>query len=217
MVATIEEQRQIFAKNLNYFIGTSGKTQKEIAKDLHIKPTTFNTWCKGKIIPNVAKVESIADYFKIDSSDLLEHEPQKEKVICLTERIKERRPYMYIKNINNRLARELGVATFKIDQIMKHEKSEVPREFVARLARVLKTTEDYLMGNTSYPSILVDLKETRWEEQKIPIEPSGLVTELENRLIDICAKLELENINAVLKYAQKRLELQEMEEEKLNK
>lgn len=69
---TEEEQKRIFSKNLNYFINQSGKQQKEIASDLGYSPTTFNTWCVGKIIPNTGKIQKIADYFNIGKSDLLD-------------------------------------------------------------------------------------------------------------------------------------------------
>lgn len=67
-----QEQKKIFAKNLAYYIGQSGKQQKEIAAELGISPTTFNTWCVGKIIPSMGKVQKIADYFHIGKTDLLE-------------------------------------------------------------------------------------------------------------------------------------------------
>lgn len=69
---TDEEQKRIFSKNINYYISQSGKQQKEIAKDLGYSPTTFNTWCVGKIIPSAGKVQKIADYFGIGKSDLLD-------------------------------------------------------------------------------------------------------------------------------------------------
>lgn len=66
-----EEQRRIFAKNLNHYIYLNGKQQKEVAKDLGFSPTTFNTWCMGKIMPKMGKVQAIADYFGILKSDLI--------------------------------------------------------------------------------------------------------------------------------------------------
>lgn len=69
---TEEEQKKIFSKNLNYFIANSGKQQKEVASDLEISPTTFNTWCVGKIMPRMGKVQAIADYFGIGKSDLID-------------------------------------------------------------------------------------------------------------------------------------------------
>lgn len=69
---TEDEQKRIFAMNLNYYISLTGRQQKEIANDLGFHPTTFNTWCTGKIIPGMTKVQKIADYFKIGKSDLLD-------------------------------------------------------------------------------------------------------------------------------------------------
>lgn len=82
-----EEQKKIFSKNINYYIAQSGKQQKEIAKDLGYSPTTFNTWCVGKIIPSAGKVQKIADYFGIGKSDLLDDKTSllgKPKTVAIT-------------------------------------------------------------------------------------------------------------------------------------
>lgn len=62
---TEEEQKKVFAANLNFYIGKSGKQQKEIAKEIGYNTTTFNTWCMGKILPKMGKIQKIADYFGI--------------------------------------------------------------------------------------------------------------------------------------------------------
>lgn len=67
-----EEQRRIFSRNLNKYIRKSGKQQKEVAKDLGFEPTTFNTWCVGKAMPKMGKVQALADYFGILKSDLID-------------------------------------------------------------------------------------------------------------------------------------------------
>ncbi|WP_394911945.1 helix-turn-helix domain-containing protein [uncultured Robinsoniella sp.] len=69
---TEEDQKRIFAKNLNYYIEMSGKQQREVANDLGLSPTTFNTWCVGKIVPGIGKIQKIADYFGIGKSDLVD-------------------------------------------------------------------------------------------------------------------------------------------------
>ena len=73
---TDKEQTQIFAKHLRHYISLSGKSQKEVAKDLGFNPTTFNTWCMGKILPSLGKIQMIADYFGIGKSALLDAEPK---------------------------------------------------------------------------------------------------------------------------------------------
>lgn len=68
---TEEELKKIFSSNIAYFISMSGKQQKEVAKDLGIAPTTFNTWCCGKILPTLPKLQRIASYFGCSVEDLL--------------------------------------------------------------------------------------------------------------------------------------------------
>jgi len=67
-----KKQLEIFAKKLNFYIYLSGKQQKEIAEELGIKRTTFNSWCTGKILPRLGKLQMLADYFGIEKSDLVE-------------------------------------------------------------------------------------------------------------------------------------------------
>lgn len=69
---TDDEQKKIFARNLNDYISQSGKTQKEIADSIRVSPQTFNTWCQGIAMPRMGKVQLIADYFNIAKSDLIE-------------------------------------------------------------------------------------------------------------------------------------------------
>lgn len=80
---TEEEQKKIFSKNLNRYIKLSGKLQKEIADDLGYSPTTFNTWCVGKIIPSAGKIQKIADYFNIGKSDLLDDKSSARHSSCI--------------------------------------------------------------------------------------------------------------------------------------
>ena len=65
-----EHERNVFAERLNYYIGQSGKTQTQVAKDLGFNATTLNMWCKGKSMPTSGKVQKIADYFHIGKSEL---------------------------------------------------------------------------------------------------------------------------------------------------
>ena len=75
---TNEEQRKKFAYNLKMNIARSGKSQKDVARDLGFNQTTFNTWCVGKILPSLGKIQKIADYFGIGKSELLgEAEPHR--------------------------------------------------------------------------------------------------------------------------------------------
>lgn len=64
--------KEIFAKNLRYYLDHSGKTQKEIAAIVDVAQSTFNDWATGKKYPRIDKIEILANYFGILKSDLIE-------------------------------------------------------------------------------------------------------------------------------------------------
>ena len=76
---TDEEQKRVFAKNLNKYIALNNKQQIDVAKDLDISPTTLNMWCKENSMPSTGKIRKLADYFRIGMSDLTD-EKHKENI-----------------------------------------------------------------------------------------------------------------------------------------
>lgn len=80
--------REVFARNLSYYINISGRDQKEIAKVVGVAPSTFNEWVKGKKYPRIDKIELLANYFGILKSDLIEEHNDKKDIshtIAVTE------------------------------------------------------------------------------------------------------------------------------------
>ena len=68
----VEWSKEIFAKNLRYYLDLSGKTQKELAQIIGVSAPTMHEWCRGKKTPRMDKVERLAQYFGILKSDLIE-------------------------------------------------------------------------------------------------------------------------------------------------
>lgn len=68
---TDEERKKIFSANLNKFLSINGKSQIDVAKAIDVSQQTFNTWCRGVAIPRMGKIQLLADYFKIDMSELI--------------------------------------------------------------------------------------------------------------------------------------------------
>jgi transcriptional regulator with XRE-family HTH domain len=64
--------KEIFARNLSYYVDKSGKSQKELAEVAGVAPSTFNDWMKAKKYPRIDKIEILANYFRILKSDLIE-------------------------------------------------------------------------------------------------------------------------------------------------
>lgn len=67
-----EWTKEVFAKNLRYYLEKSGKTQKELAKIIGVSAPTMHEWCSGKKTPRMDKVEKLSNYFGILKSDLIE-------------------------------------------------------------------------------------------------------------------------------------------------
>jgi transcriptional regulator with XRE-family HTH domain len=64
--------RIIFSKNLNYFLEKSGKTQKDVCEDLNFSSSTVSDWFSGKKYPRIDTLQTLADYFNIKKSQLIE-------------------------------------------------------------------------------------------------------------------------------------------------
>jgi transcriptional regulator with XRE-family HTH domain len=64
--------KEIFARNLAYYLERSGRDQKEVAEVLGVAPSTFNEWMKAKKYPRIDKIEMLANYFGVLKSDLIE-------------------------------------------------------------------------------------------------------------------------------------------------
>lgn len=68
--------REVFAKNLAYYVERSGKTQKELSEIVGVSKSTFNDWMKAKKYPRIDKIEILADFFHILKSDLIEEKSE---------------------------------------------------------------------------------------------------------------------------------------------
>lgn len=63
---TDDEQKSIISQNLKHYIERSGKEQKQIAIDLDIQLSTFNSYVTGRALPSVSQLKRIAAYFKVN-------------------------------------------------------------------------------------------------------------------------------------------------------
>lgn len=77
--------KETFAKNLSYYLSMCGREQKEVAEVIGVAPSTFNEWVKGKKYPRIDKIELLANYFKIQKSDLIEDKTNSPDDLKITE------------------------------------------------------------------------------------------------------------------------------------
>lgn len=67
-----DKYKLIFSKNLNKYLQLNGKTQVDIIHDLGFNKSAVSTWCNGTRLPRMDKIDSLAKYFGINPSDLME-------------------------------------------------------------------------------------------------------------------------------------------------
>ena len=81
--------KEVFAKNLLYYLERSGRDQREVAEYMGVAPSTFNEWVKAKKYPRIDKIEMLANYFGILKSDLIEDKesPSEETMISEGEKM----------------------------------------------------------------------------------------------------------------------------------
>jgi transcriptional regulator with XRE-family HTH domain len=64
--------QQIFSRNLLRFIKMSQKTQGEVAKYVGVSQGTISDWINGRSYPRMDKIQSLAKFFGVQKSDLVE-------------------------------------------------------------------------------------------------------------------------------------------------
>ena len=63
--------REIFQRNLNYYLNQSGKMQRDLADYVGAKYTTVSGWTRGISYPRADSMEKIANFFGIPTSQLI--------------------------------------------------------------------------------------------------------------------------------------------------
>lgn len=67
-----KEINSVIAKNLNYYLTQTGKTQIDLSLFMNVSQATISNWCKGSKMPRMDKIDKICSFFNISRSDLME-------------------------------------------------------------------------------------------------------------------------------------------------
>lgn len=65
--------KEVFAKNLLYYLEYYNKDSVDVCRDLDIPASTFSDWLNAKKYPRIDKIELLANYFNVKKSDLIEN------------------------------------------------------------------------------------------------------------------------------------------------
>ena len=71
-MAISQEERNIFARNLQRYMDIANKTQKDISETAGVSQATVSEWLNCRKYPRMDKIQKLADYFGIKKSDLIE-------------------------------------------------------------------------------------------------------------------------------------------------
>lgn len=71
--------KEIFSKNLKYYIDKSGKDRRELAEIWGFPYSTVTEWINGRKYPRIDRIEIMADYFGILKSDLIEERTEEHR------------------------------------------------------------------------------------------------------------------------------------------
>lgn len=164
---TIDEQKKIFAENLSRYVERSGKQQKEISQELGISYTTFNTWMRGSSMPNAAKIQTLADYFGIFKSDLLDDASKAEMEERLTE-----------------YAVKIGAINKYLTEITEYQTNEIVAKIVRLNLDGLTELQKRLDEMLCVPKYVKSRDEVFEDYQIVSFGESGkVITELDGRII----------------------------------
>ena len=64
--------KEVFSKNLKYYMEKYNKTRNDIAQITNVPYSTVSSWCNALYYPRIDKIEMLANYFNILKSDLVE-------------------------------------------------------------------------------------------------------------------------------------------------
>lgn len=71
--------KEIFSKNLRYYMSLKDKSQIDIVNDLGYDKSAVSTWCNGTRLPRMDKVDALAEYLGVRRSDLIDEREAKEQ------------------------------------------------------------------------------------------------------------------------------------------
>lgn len=172
--------KEIFAKNLNYYLTINKKTRAEACKDLEIPYSTFTDWCNANIYPRIDKIELLANYFDIKKSDLVEN---KEKTDKLGNPVVEIPILGTVKAGYDYLAQENWIGTIDIDKkladggeffALKVKGDSMAPVLIENDIVIIKKQDDFENGDIVVAIVNGDeatIKKGKKSESKILLQP----------------------------------------------
>lgn len=131
--------KEIMAKNIQYYMDKYDKTRQEMCEALGVKYTTFTDWVKGNSYPRIDKIELMANYFGISKADLVEDHNDLQQA---------KEPY-YL----NEETREIAQEAFENPELrtLFHVARDIPPERLKAHIEFMKSLKAQEKGNPDEP------------------------------------------------------------------
>ncbi len=131
--------KEIMAKNIQYYMDKYDKTRQEMCEALGVKYTTFTDWVKGNSYPRIDKIELMANYFGISKADLVEDHNDMQQA---------KEPY-YL----NEETREIAQEVFENPELRSlfHVARDIPPERLKAHIEFMKNLKDQEKGDPDEP------------------------------------------------------------------
>lgn len=141
--------KEIFSRNLKYYMNLYNKSRNDICKDLGFSYTTFTSWYNGDFYPRIDKIEMLANYFNIEKSDLIEEhhnnatEFDEQFKIC-GKRLTELRTNLGL--TIEELSKKTNISTILLERYEKGIVGKMKQPTILNLANFYNVNPVWLMG-----------------------------------------------------------------------
>lgn len=95
----MNEEYELFANNLKYFMHKYGYTQLSLGEKMGIRNTTISRWTNGETFPRMKSLNDLCEIFHCTKTDLLQIE-QKDRTEDENQRLQ--RLFIYAQNLNEK-------------------------------------------------------------------------------------------------------------------
>lgn len=101
-------EREVFARNFNYYLNELGMNQRQFAEMLGVSPATVSHWSQARKMPHTDRIRQMATLFGCQMADLLEQPGENEPA-----------------DFRNRMQKEYGVLFSMIDKATPEQRAQI--------------------------------------------------------------------------------------------
>jgi repressor LexA len=149
--------KEIFSRNLKYYMNLNNKNRNDICNALGFKYTTFTSWYNGDFYPRIDKIEMLANYFGIEKSDLIEEHNNNSSEFDVDFKICGERLTKLRNDFNYTLedvSKKTGISTRLLKRYEKGIVEKMKQSTISILADLYNVNPVWLMGLDTHMKVI---------------------------------------------------------------